>query len=257
MWGESDLPAPCIPGNCHAINHDKDSAEKKHRIHIALWRAAEQSTTQPARARTCPSRVWLRNGNLEKRIRATVAARRGRCADETRGTRRASPALSGGQNSTEKLYDVLQRLHDSSPNEEPITADLARLGLNIEQNVEQSHELAKAAHDHAPNEFNCAVTYAFSLYRLGRNAEALGIIQGLPVDQLHHPHAAVYAALLLAEAGQIDGAKECITVAENGFIRRKKMLDEAKRKRQSLRSPSPAVSLSFAEPSPTPTVSPQ
>src|SRR5437763_14599227 len=100
-------------------------------------------------------------------------------------------------NYTEKLYDVLHLLHDISPNEQPITADLARLGLNLERNVEPSHELAKEAHDRAPNEVNCAVTYAFSLYRLGRNAEALVTIQGLPADQLRDPHAAVYAALLL------------------------------------------------------------
>ena len=132
-------------------------------------------------------------------------------------------------NDTEKLYDVLQRLHDSSPNEEPITADLARLGLNLERNVERSHELAKAAHDRAPNEVNCAVTYAFSLYRLGRNAEALAIIQGLPADQLRDPHAAVYAALLLADASQIDAARDYVAVADDGiYPEEKEVLDEAK-----------------------------
>src|SRR5215831_14111689 len=129
-----------------------------------------------------------------------------------------------------KLYEVLQRLHESSPNEAPITADLARLGLNLEQNVERSHQLAKEAYDRAPNEINCAVTYAFSLYRLGRNAEALGIIQTLSPDQLHDPHAAVYAALVLIEAGQIDAAKEYIGAAENDTIypEERKLLDEAK-----------------------------
>ena len=78
-----------------------------------------------------------------------------------------------GKNQTAKLYDVLQRLHESSPNEAPITADLARLGLNIGQNTEQSHQLAKEAYDRAPTEVNCALTYAFSLSRLGRNAEAV------------------------------------------------------------------------------------
>src|SRR5437762_5432966 len=92
-------------------------------------------------------------------------------------------------NDTERLYDVLQRLHESSPNEAPITADLARLGLILERNVERSNDLAKEAHNRTPNEVNCAVTYAFSLYRLGRSAEALAIIQGLPAGPLHDPHA--------------------------------------------------------------------
>ena len=148
-----------------------------------------------------------------------------------------------GNNETDKLYEVLQRLHESSPNEAPITADLARLGLNLEQDAERSHQLAKEAYDRAPNEVNCAVTYAFSLYRLGRNAEALAVIQGLSPDQLHDPHAAVYVALLLVEGGQIDAANEYIHAAENGSVysEEKKLLDEAKTKLiAASATPSPA-----------------
>ena len=76
-----------------------------------------------------------------------------------------------------------------------------------------------------------AVTYAFSLYRLGRNAEALAIIQALPADQLRDPHAAVYAALLLADASQIDAAKDYMTVADDGIYPEEKIvLDEARTK---------------------------
>ena len=137
-----------------------------------------------------------------------------------------------GSGDTTKLYEVLQRLHEISPDEAPITADFARLGLNLEQNVEHSHQLAKEAYDRVPNKVNCAVTYAFSLYRLGRNAEALDIIRTLSPDQLREPHAAVYAALVLIEAGHIDAAKEYIGAAENDPIypEEKKLLDEAKTK---------------------------
>jgi predicted Zn-dependent protease len=131
---------------------------------------------------------------------------------------------------TRRLYEVLGRLHDISPDEAPITADLARLGLNLEQNVEHAHQLAKEAYNRTPNETNCAVTYAFSLYRLGRNAEALAIIQTLSPDQLHDPHAAVYTALVLIDGGQPDAAKEYIRAAENDTIypEEKKLFDEAK-----------------------------
>jgi Tfp pilus assembly protein PilF len=159
----------------------------------------------------------------------------------------------------EKLYDTLQRLHESSPTEAPITADLARLGLNIEQNTRASQDLAKEAYDRAPNELNCAVTYAFSLYRLARNAEGLGVIQTLPPDHLHDPHAAVYVALLLAEAGQIEGAREYIAAADAGkiYVEEKKLLDEAKSKLAAASvTPSPAPEAFGAEPSPTPTASP-
>jgi predicted Zn-dependent protease len=162
-------------------------------------------------------------------------------------------------NDTSKLYDVLQRLHDSSPNEAPITADLARLGLDLERSVERSHDLAKEAHDRAPNEVNCAVTYAFSLYRLGRSAEALAIVQGLPADQLHDPHAAVYMALLLSGANQIDAAKDYIAAADDGiYPEEKNVLDEARAKIASVSAaPSPATSPIPVELSPTPPASPQ
>jgi hypothetical protein len=131
---------------------------------------------------------------------------------------------------TSKLYEVLKRLHEISPDEAPITADLARLGLNLEQNVERSHQLAKEAYDRSPNETNCAITYAFSLYRLGRNAEALDIIRSLAPEQLHDPHAAVYTTLVLIEGGQLNAAKDYIDATEKDTIypEEKRLLDEAK-----------------------------
>ncbi len=162
-------------------------------------------------------------------------------------------------NNLEKLYDVLHRLHESSPNEAPITADLARLGLNIDQNTKQSYDLAKEAYDRAPNEANCALTYAFSLSRLGRSAEGLKIIQKLPTDQLYDPHGAVYVALLLLEANQTDAAKEYIDTTDDSkiYLEEKKLLEEARNKLAAASaSPSPTVSPAPAELTPTPTSTP-
>src|SRR6266540_6370308 len=164
------------------------------------------------------------------------------------------------KNETAKLYDVLQRLHETSPNEAPITADLARLGLNLDQNTERSRQLAKEAYDRAPNEVNCAVTYAFSLSRLGRNADALAIVQNLPPDQLHDPHAAVYVALLLAEANEIEPANEYIAAADGERIypEEQKLLDEAKTKLAiASATPSPAISPVPSQLSPTPASTPK
>jgi len=223
-----------------------------------LWRSAEQAANEQPQRELELARLASR-WNLDKesellwlRVAKNPPMRR-EALDALRRLYRENDNL-------ERLYDILQRLHESSPTEAPITADLARLGLNSEQHIKESHDLAKEAYDHAPNELNCAVTYAYSLDRLGRNAEGLGIIHRLPLDQLHDPHAAVYVALLLAEAGQIDGAKEYITAAETEKIysEEKKLLDEAKRKLAAASAiPSPAVSLSPAELGPTPTGSPQ
>jgi hypothetical protein len=221
-----------------------------------LWRAADQSTNdQPERklvlARLASKwdlkkeseQLWLRVAdNLPRRREALDALRKAYRAD----------------NQTEKLYDVLQRLHESSPNEAPLTADLARLGLNLGRNTERSHALAKEAFDRAPNELNCALTYAFSLDRLNRNTEAVTIIYGLPADQLRDPHAAVYVALLLAGANQIDAAKGYVAAADDEiYPEEKKALDEAKTKIASVSAtPSPAISPVPPEPSSTPALTP-
>jgi hypothetical protein len=160
--------------------------------------------------------------------------------------------LYRAKDETTKLYAALQRLHESSPNEAPITADLARLGLNLGENTESSHQLAKEAYDRAPKDINCAVTYAFSLHRLGRNAEALAIIQSLPPEGLHDTHAAVYVALVLVEGNELGGAKDYIQAAKNGklYPEEKKLLEEAKTKLVAASAiPSPAESPS---PSATP-----
>jgi thioredoxin-like negative regulator of GroEL len=224
----------------------------------ALWSSAEQATNErPERmldlARLASKsnlqveseRLWLRVANNPPMRREALDALR---------------RLHRTNNNPEKLYDVLQWLHESSPNEAPITADLARLGLNLDKNIERSHQLAREAYDRAPDEVNCAVTYAFSLDRLGRSAEAFQIIQKLPPDQLHDPHAAVYVTLLLLDANQIDAAKDYIAVADEAKIypEEKKLLDEARTKLVAASAtPAPSVSPSPAEPSPTPAVSPR
>jgi lipopolysaccharide biosynthesis regulator YciM len=224
----------------------------------ALWSSAEQATNERLErtldlARLASKsnlgveseRLWLRVANNPPMRREALDALR---------------RLYRTNNNLEKLYDVLQWLHESSPNEAPITADLARLGLNLDKNIERSRQLAREAYDHAPDEVNCAVTYAFSLDRLGRSAEGFQIIQKLPPDQLHDPHAAVYVALLLLDTNQIDPAKDCIAFADEAKIypEEKKLLDEAKTKLAAASAtPAPSVLPSPAELSPTPAVSPR
>ena len=165
-------------------------------------------------------------------------------------------------NDLKRLYDVLERLHESSPNESAITANLARLGLNIEQNTRQSQELAKEAYDRAPTDPNCALTYAFSLYATGRTTEGLDIIKKLPPEQLRDPHAAAYVAVLLLDDNQTDAAKEYIETAHRGalYAEEKRLLeDELTKVTGSPTAPTPSPSASpannpkVANPKPTPT----
>ena len=253
MWGESDYLRLAYQAIATRQSR-QDNADTEFHV---LWHAAEQSTHDHPEREVVLARLASK-WNLEKESEQLWL----RVAEDPPMRREALDALRRlyrKTNDTERLYDVLQRLHDSSPNEAPITADLARLGLNLERNVEPPHELAKEAHDRAPNEVNCAVTYAFSLYRLGRHPEALATIQGLPADQLRDPHAAVYAALLLADAGQIDTAKDYVAAADDEIYPEEKVvLDEAKAKIARVSAgPPPAVSPVFAQPSPMPAASPR
>jgi Tfp pilus assembly protein PilF len=253
MWGESDYLRIAYQAIA-AHQSRQDSADTDFQ---ALWRAAEQATHDEPERELVLARLASK-WNLEKESEQLWL----RVAEDPPLRREALDALRRlyrTDNDTGKLYDVLQRLHDSSPNEAPITADLARLGLNLHQNVERSHDLAKEAHDRAPNELNCAVTYAFSLYRLGRSAEGLGIIQGLPADELRDPHAAVYAALLLADANDIDAAKDYAAAADDEIYQEeKKVLDEAKtRIANASATPPTAVSPPPAQPSPSPAALPR
>src|SRR5205085_4263319 len=215
-----------------------------------LWGSAEQlASEQPERELTLArlaSKWELERESEELWLRV---------AENPPARREALEALQRlyrTKNETDKLYNVLQRLHETSPTEAPITADLARLGLNLGQNTDRSHQLAKEAYDRAPNEVNCAVTYAFSLSRLGRNAEALAIIQSLPPERLHDAHAAVYVAHVLVEGNELEGAKDYIEAAEKGklYPEEKKLVEEAKTKLVAASAiPSPAESPS---PSATP-----
>ncbi len=105
-------------------------------------------------------------------------------------------------NDLPNLYRTAQRLHESSPNESSLAADYARLALLVDQNTAEGHRVAKEAYERAPTEINAAMTYAFSLYGLGRSAEGIEIMKKLPAEGLHDPHAAVYAAVLLLDENQ-------------------------------------------------------
>lgn len=217
-----------------------------------LWRSAEQAAAGRAEREANLARLatkWnlsIEAAQLWSSVSKNVATRR-EALD-------ALYRIYRENNEVRKLYDVLQRLHESSPNEIEITANLARLGLNIEQNTRQAQELAKEAYALAPDNVNCAVTYAFSLYGLGRTAEGLEIIRKLPADRLRDSHAAVYVATLMLDENETEAAREYIDAAQRGplYAEEKKLLEEAKMKlAPASATPSPAAKATPAAPKPT------
>lgn len=146
-------------------------------------------------------------------------------------------------NDLPNLYRIAQRLHENSPNEPGLAANCARLALLVDQNPADGHRLAKETYDRAPNDVNAAMTYAYSLYMLGRTAEGIAVMKKLPPEGVHDPHAAVYAALLLLDENNTAAAQEYVVAAQAGpiFPEEKKLLDEALAKTKSTPAPSPSV----------------
>jgi thioredoxin-like negative regulator of GroEL len=255
MWGDSEYFRLAYQAIATRQSRSRSSGIADTEFET-LWRSAERLASEQPEHELTLARLaskWELEKESEElwwRVAENPSARR-EALEELRRLYRT-------KNETAKLYDVLERLHEASPTEAPITADLARLGINLGQNTERSYQLAKEAYDRAPKEINCAVTYAFSLSRLGRNAEALAIVRSLPPEQLHDAHAAVYVALLLAQAGQIEAANNYIAIADEGKIypEEEKLLDDAKTNLATA-TPSPMISAVPAELSPTPTASPR
>ena len=223
----------------------------------SLWRAAERAANEQ------PDRE-VKLARLATKWNLAIEAEQlwSRLSRNPPTRREALDALHKfyrARSDLKKLYDVLQRLHESSPNELAITANLARLGLNIDQNTQQAQVLAKEAYDHSPGDVNCAVTYAFSLYVVGRTTEGLEVIKKLPNEPLHDPHAAVYVAVLLLDENQADAAKEYIQAAKRGpiYAEEKRLLEDELAKIAGA-SPAPGLSPSATvTPTPTPTSTPE
>ena len=225
-----------------------------------LWRAAlHAAADQPDREIKLARLASKWNLAIESE---EIWSRLSRTSPSRREALDALYRLYRTNNDLKKLYDVLQRLHEASPNEIGITNNLARLGLSIDQNTKQAQELAKQAHDRAPEDLNCAVTYAFALYVQGHTTEGLEILQKLPPETLHEPHAAVYAAVLLLDVNQTDAAKEYIQVAKHGpiYAEEKRLLEDELTKISGASpsptpSPTPAPSATSTAPTPIPELS--
>jgi thioredoxin-like negative regulator of GroEL len=261
-WGDEDYLR--LAYQAYAAHQSRQSSSDAE--FDTLWRAAVHAAGDNPDQETKLARLASKwNLSIESE---ELWSRLSQSAPSRREALDALYKLYRGNNDLKKLYDVLQRLHDSSPSEIGITTNLARLGLNIDQNTRLAQDLAKQAYDRAPDDLNVAVTYAFALYIQGRTTEGLDILRKFPPDALHESHNAVYAAVLLLDVNQTDAAKEYVQAAKRGplYVEEKRLLEDELTKISGASSsagasreggspsPSPAkVAQSPLAPSPTPT----
>ena len=246
-WGDDDYLRLAYQGFASRQSRQSSAdAEFDTLWHAALHAAADQPEREIRLARLASKwNLQIESEELWSRLSRNPPSRR-EALDSLYKLYRTN-------NDAKKLYDVLQRLHEASPNEIGITSNLARLGLNIDQNTKQAQTLAKQVYERAPNDANCAITYAFSLYVQGRTTDGWEILQKLPTETLREPHAAVYAAILLLDLNQIDKAKAYIQIAKRGpiYAEEKRLLEDEVNKIAGV-SPTPTSSPTAAMPALTP-----
>ncbi|HEX8679759.1 MAG TPA: hypothetical protein VF683_07355, partial [Chthoniobacterales bacterium] len=220
----------------------------------ALWRSADKLTVDHPEQEATLARLAAKWG-----LPAEAKALWRRVAKNPPMRREALDALfriARGANDLPELLQIAKQLHESSPRETTLMANYARLALILAPNPEDAQRKAKEAYESAPADMNCAVTYAFALYGMGRTAEGLEVLRKLPKEELHDPHNAIYMALLLVDNNDPQAAQEYVEAAQRGplYVEEKKLLDEAVAK---VTAPRPVTAAPAPEqPPPAPSPSP-
>ena len=243
-WGDSEYLR--LAYQAYSSKQSRQSSSEAE--FSSLWRSAERATAdQPERE--------LNLARLASKWNLAMEAEQLwlKVAKEAPMRREAFDNLFRiyrANNDLPNLYRIAQKLHENSPNESALAANYARLALLVDQNPAEGHRVAKETYDRAPDDVNVAMTYAFSLYTLGRTAEGVEIMKKLPPEGVLDPHAAVYAAVLLLDENQVPAAQEYVFAAQTGpiFPEEKKLLDEALAKAKSMSAPTPAASPSATAP---------
>jgi predicted Zn-dependent protease len=248
-WGEFDYLR--LAYQAYAARQSRQSGADAE--FNSLWRSAERAANEEPQRELNLARLATKWNLLVEAEQLWL-----RVAKNPPSRREAYDSLARiyrANNDLPNLYRTMQRLHESSPGDPEAGANYARLALLLDQNAAEGHRVAKESYDRAPVSVNCALTYAFSLYGLGRTGEGLEIIRKFRPEPLHDPHAAVYVAVLLLDENQLEAARDYIQTAQRGpiFVEEKKLLDESLSKTNlATATPSPSVSPKPEEAPPAP-----
>ncbi len=242
-WGDDEYLR--LAYQAYAARRSRRTVAEAEAEFDALWKAAEDLAENSPEHEVALARLasaWELTREAEQlwlRV-AMVPATRREALD-------ALYALYRKTNDLPNLHLTAQRLHESSPDEIGLAANAARFALLLDRNTAEGRALAEQAYQKSPHDPGAAVTYAFALYGTGRTAEAAEVLKKLPPEQLADPHAAVYAALVFDDAGQLELANKYIALAKAGeiFPEEKQLLEEIANRRQN-------AGLAPNEPSPTP-----
>jgi lipopolysaccharide biosynthesis regulator YciM len=225
-------------------SRDKDSAEFR-----SLWRKATRAAEKHPDHQLTLARLaskWGLNADAERlwlQLAKTPATRR-EALD-------ALYRIFREKNDLTNLTLTAQRLHEASPDEPALSANLARLMLLREPRSARGVDLARTAYEKAPDDPAVAITYAFALCNDGRASEGLDVVEKIPPEHWRDPHTALYVALLFAANGQFAQANRYVAAAKSEAIypEEKQLLRRIMTLRREIAS-SPNESKSSPSPSP-------
>ena len=130
------------------------------------------------------------------------------------------------------LYRVLNRLLEIEPDDQAVQNNFAQVALLLKADLERAHKLAFDLHQQQPTNPAFATTYAFALFRQGKTAQALAVMNELTPEQISDPSVSLYYGIFLVASGDLEKARPFLQSAEKApmFPEERQMLGEAKRK---------------------------
>jgi hypothetical protein len=133
---------------------------------------------------------------------------------------------------TRSLLQLHNQMHQRAPSNLGIKNNLASLALLLDADELRPDRLAKEIYQQSPTNAAYAATYAFSLYKQGKNAEALKVMEQLKPKELQDPNSAIpgYYGLILKAVGNREKAKVYLNWSAKAPLlpEEKKLFDVAK-----------------------------
>ena len=176
------------------------------------WERATSSTTGNANALSMLARLVTGWG-----WKAEAAQVWWLIAAKPAGQRPALKALFqiySEQKNTRELYRVAKRVLQVEPANPIAKNNVASLALLLGEDDAEAHRLAAENYQLAPGQPVIASTYAMSLHRQKRTAEAVAIFAKVPPAALEDPAIAACHGFLLAENGELEKARPFLEAAD-------------------------------------------
>lgn len=134
--------------------------------------------------------------------------------------------INGRTRSLLELFSIESR---RNPSDLAVKNNLAMVAMLLGADDVKPYDLSREVYEKDPTNADYASTYAFTLYRQGKSADALGILQHLPPQYLQSPGIAGYYGLVLKASGDSAKAKAYLQLAMRGELlpEERKMFQDA------------------------------